>query len=313
MFLAVAFAVVISLAASGQQGTPSAAAAIIGNCIPGSDWPVERADLAAEVVVLVNQHRASIGLQPLVASPTLTASAVWKSRHMAKYGYMAHSDPAPPVARGAFDRTETCGYPANSSQGENIAYGYPTARAVMDGWLASPGHRQNIEGASFRAIGVGAAFGSMGFAWTQNFGSVDDSAGYHRAGAMTCGAVTPQFVASAPTIYGFDTASQYVFWRTLYWRLNGSTWQQAGVSPYYVSVATRTSPAAQWWEYPSGVTVGGSSQLRPGYSTVPPGGLWVAFQEFHWFTPAGTHVATDYEYASETSGPNSSGGYCSWP
>ena len=57
-----------------------------------------RADLAGSIVQLVNQHRASLGLAPLVGYGPLAAAAGWKARHMAAYGYMAHDDPAPPVA-----------------------------------------------------------------------------------------------------------------------------------------------------------------------------------------------------------------------
>ena len=82
----------------------------------------------------------------LQTTTPLTNSAIWKSRHMAYYRYMAHNDPAPPVARGVGDRLLVCGYPANSAGwGENIAYGYSSAAAVMQGWLNSSGHRANLE------------------------------------------------------------------------------------------------------------------------------------------------------------------------
>ena len=74
---------------------------------------------------------------------------------MAYYGYMQHDDPAPPIARLWYQRVQACGY-AGSGMGENIAYGYPTPQDVMNGWLNSPGHKANIENASYRAIGVGA-------------------------------------------------------------------------------------------------------------------------------------------------------------
>ena len=96
------------------------------------------------MLTLVNQHRTAMGLTALQVSPTLTASAQWKSLHMAYYQYMDHDDPAPPVARAWSDRLAACGYPS-ASEGENIAYGYATAQDVMTGWLNSPGHRANIE------------------------------------------------------------------------------------------------------------------------------------------------------------------------
>ena len=150
-----------------------ATAAVVGDCNADAAWPASRADYADEVVRLVNQHRATLNLVPLKVSSTLTAAAVWKARHMAHYSYMQHDDPAPPVERRWYDRVDTCGY-TGSGKGENIAFGYPTPQAVMTGWLESPGHRANIENASFRVIGVGAAGASMIY-WAQNFGSTDDS------------------------------------------------------------------------------------------------------------------------------------------
>ena len=165
-------------APTGVPGAPQAADAVVGNCTPGSDWGTPRADYAARVVDLVNQHRASKGLSQLTVSTTLTNASIWKSRHMARYLYMAHNDPAPPVARTTSDRLAACGYPSTTSGwGENIAYGYATPEAVMQGWLNSPGHRANIETASFRSIGVGAASSTTGrIYWAQAFGTQTGSA-----------------------------------------------------------------------------------------------------------------------------------------
>ncbi len=163
----------VAVLPSSVPGTPASANAVVGNCTPGSDWGTLRQDLAVRVVELVNQHRAARGLSQLTVTTPLTNAAIWKSRHMARYVYMAHADPAPPVARSVGDRLLACGYPASSAGwGENIAYGYTSADAVMQGWLNSPGHRANIENPSYRAIGVGAAAASTGrLYWTQEFGT----------------------------------------------------------------------------------------------------------------------------------------------
>ena len=164
-------------APAGIPGATQTANAVVGNCTAGSDWGTERSDLAAQVLTLVNQHRASKGLSQLTASTTLTNASVWKARHMAKYLYMSHNDPAPPVARTTGDRLLACGYPATTSGwGENIAYGYTTASAVMQGWLNSPGHRANIENASFRSLGVGVAVSNTNrIYWAQAFGTQSGS------------------------------------------------------------------------------------------------------------------------------------------
>ena len=166
--LAVA-AAVAALAAAPLSSAPTA-------CTPGAGWGTPRADLANAVVELVNAHRRARGLRPLAASGTLTAAAVWKARHMAEYRYMAHHDPAPPVARSTGDRIAACGY-RGGGWGENIAMGFATPAAVMHGWLTSPGHRANIERPAYAAIGVGAARGSNGAVyWAQAFGTERDGA-----------------------------------------------------------------------------------------------------------------------------------------
>jgi hypothetical protein len=93
---------------------------------------------------------------------------------MAEYEYLEHDDPAPPEERSWDERVEDCGYFGGS--GENIAYGYRSPKAVMEGWLNSPGHRANIERESYTTIGVGVVTNDDGTTyWTQNFGTEDAS------------------------------------------------------------------------------------------------------------------------------------------
>ena len=150
------------------------------NCSFNAAWGTNEDALRQQVVTLTNQHRASIGLGPLAYSPTLTASALWKSGHMAGHDYFDHDDQAfAPLSqpRSFFQRVPDCDYPFGGF-GENIAYGYASAQSVMNGWLTSPGHRANIERASYNAIGVGVVRDSGGrLWWTQNFGSGIDGAG----------------------------------------------------------------------------------------------------------------------------------------
>jgi uncharacterized protein YkwD len=57
-----------------------------------------------------------------------------------------------------------------SSLGENVAFNYPTATAVVDGWMQSSGHRANILGRRFRRIGVGCVADTRGrLWWAQDF------------------------------------------------------------------------------------------------------------------------------------------------
>jgi uncharacterized protein YkwD len=172
-----------------------ATATALGDCAPADAWPAAQPAMAAAVVTLVNVHRAALGLAPLQVSPTLTAAATWKARHMAALGYFDHDDPAPPVARTVAQRLSACGYPGRT-WGENIAMGFTTPDAVLAGWLASPGHRANLEDPAFRAIGVGVA----GLYWAQDFGGTADAP--HAVAPANAAGGAPQAstpVAVAPT------------------------------------------------------------------------------------------------------------------
>src|SRR3954449_10505194 len=122
-------ALAILAAALASLVAPAVSETAAGDCTPGGDWPATKADLSTAVLALVNQHRATVGAPALMTSPTLAAAAAWKARHMAKYGYMTHDDPAPPVARTPADRLAACGYVGG--WGENIAFGYTTPPAVV--------------------------------------------------------------------------------------------------------------------------------------------------------------------------------------
>ena len=93
---------------------------------------------------------------------------------MAAFGYLGHDDPGPP-ARTADERMAACGYP-EAEWGEDIATGFATAQAVVDGWLSSPEHRANIEAPEFRATGIGVAGAPL--YWSQTFGVVADAGSF---------------------------------------------------------------------------------------------------------------------------------------
>jgi uncharacterized protein YkwD len=177
-------------------GIPAAATAA-GNCVPAPTWPAAQPDLAAQVVTLVNAHRAQLGLVALVVSPTLTATAEWKARNMAAYDYLDHDDLAPDP-RTAEERLAACGYMA-TEWGENIATGYATPQAVVDAWLASPEHRANIERPEYRATGVGAA--GVPTYWAESFGAAVDAGSMIPApvasptAPATAGAIAPAATA----------------------------------------------------------------------------------------------------------------------
>lgn len=73
-----------------------------------------------------------------------------------------------PDGDGPGERIEASTYEW-STWGENIAAGYRTPEAVVEGWMSSDGHCSNIMNPAFTEIGVG--YEPDGFNWTQVFGA----------------------------------------------------------------------------------------------------------------------------------------------
>lgn len=131
----------------------------------GSDRAVGP-DLSASPAVTsfveqMNAHRESVGCTALVWSSAVAAVAQAHSEDMVARDFFSHTNPD---GASPFDRLATAGI-AFSRAGENIAFGYPTAEAVLAGWLGSSGHRANIENCSFTEHGVGLD----GTYWTHVF------------------------------------------------------------------------------------------------------------------------------------------------
>jgi uncharacterized protein YkwD len=101
---------------------------------------------AAAAVKATNKARLDHDRRKLRTSDCLRRFAVRQARRMAAREAMFHQDLRPVLRE--------CGLRA---AGENVAYGYPTGRAVVRrGWMRSPGHRANILNREFRLVAVGA-------------------------------------------------------------------------------------------------------------------------------------------------------------
>ncbi|MGD3108089.1 CAP domain-containing protein [Streptomyces sp. YGL11-2] len=130
-----------------------------------SKAPETGTSAAAQVLSLVNQQRATAGCSPVADSSQLDGLAQHFSEDMAQRGFFGHTDPD---GHTPWDRARVLGI--TDLGGENIARGQADARAVMDTWMNSPGHRANILNCEYRTLGVGAHFGPGGPWWTQEFG-----------------------------------------------------------------------------------------------------------------------------------------------
>jgi uncharacterized protein YkwD len=130
---------------------------------------------AARTLELVNEVRArgthcgdhSFGPAPPVRlSGTLAGVAQGHATDMAAHNYFEHEDLA---GHSPADRVRAVGY-REKLVGENIAYGPKSAEEVVQGWLDSPGHCENIMDPRFAEMGVAYAAGQAsrrGLYWVQ--------------------------------------------------------------------------------------------------------------------------------------------------
>lgn len=116
-----------------------------------------------QVVNLVNKIRVQNGLKELKLNWELSRVARYKSQDMRDNRYFSHTSP---VYGSPFNMIKNFGISYRTA-GENIAKGYSTPEAVVNGWMNSTGHRENIMNASFTQIGVG--YVADGKYWTQMF------------------------------------------------------------------------------------------------------------------------------------------------
>lgn len=121
----------------------------------------------SDLIAAHNKTRVANQKPVLILNELLMKAAAVHSEDMANKTFMSHtgSDWSSPATRMA--RT---GYKAQAG-GENVAGGYSTVKAVMDGWMKSAGHRRNILG-NYRDFGVAVRIGKNGTAyWTAVFGT----------------------------------------------------------------------------------------------------------------------------------------------
>jgi uncharacterized protein YkwD len=125
-------------------------------------WNVAGPAGKAMTLCLLNVERGRVGLPPLVENPLLDRAAERHSADMVARRFFEHVNPdgVPPENRMA-----AAGYTLlpGGMTGENIAWGdggLASPAAIMDGWMHSPGHRENILRPGFREVGIGVSLGN---------------------------------------------------------------------------------------------------------------------------------------------------------
>ena len=119
--------------------------------------------IEVQVQQLVNNERSKAGLKPLQMDWELQRTARVKACDMAENKYFSHQSP---TYGSPFDMMKQFGITYKTA-GENIAEGQRTPQEVMQAWMNSQGHRENIMKPEYTHIGVG--YCEQGNHWVQMF------------------------------------------------------------------------------------------------------------------------------------------------
>lgn len=120
-------------------------------------------EFPAQVLKLVNAERAKRGIAPLKANASLNASALVRAKEIVTHFSHKRPDGSEPW---------TAINIPYSFPGENIAAGQFTPEMVVESWMKSDGHRENILNPKFGKLGVGYYYTSSsryGHHWVQLF------------------------------------------------------------------------------------------------------------------------------------------------
>jgi uncharacterized protein YkwD len=135
---------------------------------PLCEEPVEGVFWRTEVLTLVNRERAARGLDALTQNSTLEDQATQYACEMIQGDFFGHQNPL--SGSSLPDRTLEFGYDY-WMVGENLAAGQITPAEVVDDWMNSPCHRENLLNPNFTEIGIGIRYGGdYGYYWVQEFG-----------------------------------------------------------------------------------------------------------------------------------------------
>ena len=162
-------------------GSASASAADCGP-VDTQVTGLNEAQMESSITCLINDERASYGLQQVTSNSDLRQAAVSHSSEMISRGYFEHTSPS---GLTFMDRIEGTGYMNGArtwTVGENLVWGtgpLSTPQALVTAWMNSPPHRENLLRPTFRELGVAALAGTPASSSDLTGVTVSSEYGYH--------------------------------------------------------------------------------------------------------------------------------------
>ena len=115
-------------------------------------------NISPEVLLLLtNKYREQNGLSPLSLHSDLSQAALLKVQYMLENNYWAHNAPD---GTTPWVFVKQVGY-EYAYAGENLARGFATSEEVVDAWMASPSHKENMLSGNYEDIGFAVLEGKL--------------------------------------------------------------------------------------------------------------------------------------------------------
>jgi hypothetical protein len=111
---------------------------------------------ASEILSIVNAVRQENNLSPLRLQPTLSQAAEAKANAMIATNSWSHNTPT----QTPWDFIDQTGY-TYAIAGENLAKDFTDPKAVVEAWLNSPSHRENLLNGEYTETGVAVIQGDF--------------------------------------------------------------------------------------------------------------------------------------------------------
>jgi hypothetical protein len=125
--------------------------------IPGLVLGFSSSITIEQVIHETNQKRSEAGLTALTQNPKLKAAAFAKAQDMFSQDYWAHISPTG-TQPWYFIRNQGYSY---QSAGENLARDFSNSSDMMNAWMGSASHRENILNSKYQDIGIAVVDGTL--------------------------------------------------------------------------------------------------------------------------------------------------------
>lgn len=110
----------------------------------------------SQLLDATNQARTERNVSPLQTDKQLSEAARAKAKDMVTRDYWSHTSPE---GQDPWDFITNAGY-SYQTAGENLAFGFTNDTAIVNAWLNSSSHRENVLNPSFTEVGFGTATSS---------------------------------------------------------------------------------------------------------------------------------------------------------